>query len=390
MRRPLSKISASVLFAGVQVLSPFLYAANTKARNCAEALILAAAKKNVRDVYKNRPNGGGVCALGVRQSLQLSKVGGVEGPLGNAIDYIKTMPPQGFVDSGVRDPKKAPPGSILVFSGPKSAEYLRTGKLGSPAGDWVGHVTIKGDDGYYYTDGRTAEPAIGWTKDRNTGKTRNMAAIFVAGVELINEFNGKCAKLARDGYDEMTAQDLFLIAALATSVPSFASSKTVTTSCKGCESSNKLIQNVAPLSFMNKADRNKGYRAVEPALDELRKFLALEKNNETRQLRFEALINMVREVAPYDVEGQLTQSLAKELAKDSGLQSQYNSVLDQLRASETPVDRCKTTALHAAVTESLCLISAGVKGQDHHREQVHSTNNCIQAFNIEDCLTQIR
>ncbi|MGZ3721433.1 MAG: hypothetical protein ACXVA9_00800, partial [Bdellovibrionales bacterium] len=62
----------------------------------------------------------------------------------------------------------APPGSVLIFSGPCTPGYPHpegTFGCGSGAGNRVGHVTIKGDaksDGrqYYYTDGRTEDPAI--------------------------------------------------------------------------------------------------------------------------------------------------------------------------------------------------------------------------------------
>src|SRR6185437_4987675 len=65
----------------------------------------------------------------------------------------------------------APTGAVLVFRGPYTDDYLKTGVVpplgqrhGHPVGDWVGHITVKGDfnhaDKWYYTDGRTTAPAI--------------------------------------------------------------------------------------------------------------------------------------------------------------------------------------------------------------------------------------
>src|SRR4051794_16718186 len=60
--------------------------------SCAEKIILKAAKKVVEDDFDNSSTSGGYCALGVRKSLQRSKVGGIAGGIGNAIDYMKNLP----------------------------------------------------------------------------------------------------------------------------------------------------------------------------------------------------------------------------------------------------------------------------------------------------------
>lgn len=154
-------------------------ATQSEREKCYGKEILAAAKKNVRRRYGNRSYSGGQCAYGVRTSLQ--KAGLRVGGLGHAIDYHKqstrrsgTLAPHGFVNeiSKYKTADKAPAGAILVFSGPRSDDYLRNpGKYrrggsivnkarGTSAGSYVGHVTVKGDDGRYYTDGRTKDPAI--------------------------------------------------------------------------------------------------------------------------------------------------------------------------------------------------------------------------------------
>ena len=161
--------------------------------SCARQKVLTSAKKVVANTYGNRPNSAGTCAKGVRLSLQASRVGEVNDGLGNAIDYLATIVPHGYVDSGIKDPNKAPPGAVIVLDGPKTDEYLRNHWLPRRGlGTYVGHVTIKGDDGYYYTDARTREVAMGWAGGQNRGHIRNVRAIFVPGEELVSEYKGKC------------------------------------------------------------------------------------------------------------------------------------------------------------------------------------------------------
>lgn len=160
--------------------------------NCARTKVLSAAKTTVRKIWGNRSNGGGQCALGVRQSLQASKVGGIQGGIGHAADFINRLKGFGYVDTGIRDPKKAPAGSVIVLGGPNTATYFRTGRMSRPYGNWVGHVTIKGDDGYYYTDGKTAEVAIGWSNDQNRRGTRTIIGVFVPGSDLVLKHRGTC------------------------------------------------------------------------------------------------------------------------------------------------------------------------------------------------------
>lgn len=162
------------------------------AENCAEILILEAAKLNVAENFGNSSVSHGECALGVRTSLQRSKVGAVVGGLGNAIDFVDKLQVHGFIDSGILDPRMAPAGAVIVFAGPLSDKYLKNGKFGKPPGDWLGHVTIKGDDGRYYTDGRTHEPALGWVNGRNDQGIRNVVGIFVPNAALIKQFEQSC------------------------------------------------------------------------------------------------------------------------------------------------------------------------------------------------------
>jgi hypothetical protein len=58
----------------------------------------------------------------------------------------------------ITNPYDAPPGTVIIFRGPyNGSEYVQ--RRSYPAGNWVGHVTIKGDDGFWYTDGKTRVPS---------------------------------------------------------------------------------------------------------------------------------------------------------------------------------------------------------------------------------------
>lgn len=162
------------------------------APNCARSILLQAAKTTVRKRWGNRSYSGGQCALGVRQALQASGVGGINGGIGHAIDFKSRLTRYGYVDTGIRDPRKAPPGAVIVFDGPNTSSYLRTGRMSRPYGNYVGHVAIKGDDGFYYTDGRTSEPAIGWSGERNRSRIRNIVAIMVPNETIIRQYVGRC------------------------------------------------------------------------------------------------------------------------------------------------------------------------------------------------------
>lgn len=136
---------------------------SSKDLGCFQRELLKAAKTQVRVKYGNRPYSAGRCARGVRESMDRAGMNMGQG-LGHAIDFHAKgrLAAKGFVNriSQYPNPKNAPAGAILVFSGPKSKQYLRNGRFAKPWGDYLGHVTIKGDDGKYYTDARTANAAV--------------------------------------------------------------------------------------------------------------------------------------------------------------------------------------------------------------------------------------
>lgn len=123
--------------------------------------LLTAAKSRVRRVYGNRPNSHGQCGQGVGESILAAGFSFAHGGR-NAINYMHLLPEYGWKRLNVSSASAAPPGSVLVFYGPCTPGYRAPGGDHRCVmnGDRLGHVTIKGDDGYYYTDGRTRAPAI--------------------------------------------------------------------------------------------------------------------------------------------------------------------------------------------------------------------------------------
>lgn len=298
---------------------------------CAESLILAAAKNNVAARFHNAPESGGRCAFGVRTSLQLSGVGGVKDGLGNAVDYLNSLPPHGFVDSGVRDPNTAPPGSVVVFAGPYSPQYLADGRYGVPAGNWLGHVTIKGDDGYYYTDGRTVEPALGWEKGVDVSDIRVVAGVFVPGPALTAAYAGACPK------------------------------PTVFAGTVAAESNARLS----------------GHRRAWDVARRLSLALAMKPGSAARSASFLDLLPDARRAMAYDAESALAQSLARAIRDDADLRAAYDGYVRSLGGPD-----CATQRLTRAVARAACLDGAG---QDEPGLSGGSARDCPEPFDVKRC-----
>jgi hypothetical protein len=109
----------------------------------------------------------------------------------------------GWTKLSVSRPEEAPPGSVIIFRGPKDPFGYKDSRNPRnnlpayvpgmrPAGDWVGHVTIKGDDGLWYTDGRTpmASPA----------QDRTFVAAFMPGPEQNKASAGACDAYKKSPY----------------------------------------------------------------------------------------------------------------------------------------------------------------------------------------------
>lgn len=329
------QLSYALAFSGTLFTASYAFSqSQSMDGSCAEEIILAAAKKNVADNFHNQPESGGECAYGVRTSLQQSSVGGIRGGIGNAIDFLQSLPPYGFEDSGLRDPNTSPPGAIIIFSGPNSSQYLKTGKYGSPPGDWLGHVTIKGDDGYYYTDGRTAEPAIGWENGKNVEGIRDVAGIYVPGDMLVAEYADKCANM------------IFPLAIAET--PS--------------------------------AAEIEGHRKASLAVRQFKSFAALSPDDPSRLTKFREILALARDVEPYDGEARLAHMLGEAVQKDPALQSEYDKFLDPLGPND-----CKAAALMHSVDKAVCLNQAGATGQD-----VDAPKTCPDTFRYDVCVKQLK
>lgn len=122
--------------------------------------------------WRHRTRSGGDCALGVRTLLDMAGLKKSGTTLGHAIHYHgrNTLRPLGYRQLAGVTEENAPPGAILVYKGPKSPQYL-AGKIGSDGtGTTLGHVTIKGADGKFYTDGKTS---------RGAGANRDLVGVYV-------------------------------------------------------------------------------------------------------------------------------------------------------------------------------------------------------------------
>lgn len=161
----------------IKPISPTVYSP-TQREACYRNHLLQVAKTQVSRWYGNRDHSIGDCAKGVRSIMGVAGMNPL-GALGDAYHFKRDgkLKQLGFKDiyyPGMR-PDQAPPGAILIFRGPLTYETNgvlppRRSRGGRGAGNWVGHVSIKGDNGFYYTDGRTSYPAVG---------NRFLAGVFV-------------------------------------------------------------------------------------------------------------------------------------------------------------------------------------------------------------------
>ncbi len=158
---------------------------------CFTKHLLKSTKRNVRRNH-NHFGSRGYCGRAVAQSI---KRAGIRIQKGNGIDYYRPSGsgrPSGYLERAgftnfyeavankIRAKGKkvnqrrliaeAPAGAVLVFKGPDTDRYWRNGRIGEPPGDYVGHVTIKGNDGLFYTDGKTRRAAI---------KNRQLVGIYL-------------------------------------------------------------------------------------------------------------------------------------------------------------------------------------------------------------------
>src|SRR3989338_4874862 len=147
--------------------SPDAFAADEMDATCAGDKIADAVKKVVKTKYGNRAVSRAQSPKGVKAALESEMIVPRDTIRGNAIDYVNILPKHGFVLPPSRDVAKAPPGAIIVFKGSKSDEYLKTKKMRRPYGIWVGDITIKGGDGFYYADARKGNAGIGWRGGKN-------------------------------------------------------------------------------------------------------------------------------------------------------------------------------------------------------------------------------
>lgn len=172
-----------------------------QAMPCAQCRLLDSAKEWVSKKYKNRSHSHGDCGGAVGDIILNAGFPFIKRPEVSknkhhdkfnryAIDYMNFLPRLGWTKLEVTDPDQAPPGSIMIFSGPCTSTFQGVGQpsekwgCDGPPGNRVGHATIQGEKKtnkrnenrrWTYTDGRTDRPAV---------SNRYFVTAFVPGPEL--------------------------------------------------------------------------------------------------------------------------------------------------------------------------------------------------------------
>jgi hypothetical protein len=148
--------------------------------------------------FAGRSHSGGQCAKGVRMLLSNAGMSKKGQSLGNAIEYASgrdigvsnrgdgSLKRLGFRKLEGYTAATAPAGAVLVFGGPKSKDYMAGRVSSDDTGTTLGHVTIKGRDGYY-TDGKTTNAA---------GMRRYLVGVYVMStcVNCNQKVNDRCEK----------------------------------------------------------------------------------------------------------------------------------------------------------------------------------------------------
>lgn len=171
-------------------------------RACYAENLVYFAKQVVRSSFGNRSHSRGQCAYGVRLILDKArykdKIGAGVGEGAYDFQGLGYLERYGFRNIlpdimkeknysqrelfNMLSTAKIPQGAVIIFKGPRTDEYARKGfrhQTLRPLGQWYGHIAVTGemlrDDQvsikkgrykksqpkrYFYTDGRTEEPAI--------------------------------------------------------------------------------------------------------------------------------------------------------------------------------------------------------------------------------------
>lgn len=155
----------------------------SRSLSCAQRELLAAAKR----IAPMRSHSVGLCGPGVQNiiaSAERHNPGFNVPPLPESNRYPPEFIPwfkkRGWTNLKIRSAYEAPPGTVVIFRGPNRYRDYQQGMY--PPGDWVGHIAIRGDDGLWYTDGRTPLPA---------GANRYFQAAFVPGPRQIASCGGR-------------------------------------------------------------------------------------------------------------------------------------------------------------------------------------------------------
>ena len=156
--------------------------------------------------------------------------------------------------------------------------------------------------------------------------------------------------------------------------------------CPGCTVAENLRKDVLKLKYGNDDDRLKGQEKVTATVTQLLDFRKAPKNTPNLQLWFKSLLELSRDAAPFDGEGQLASVLSDMIVKDASLHALFSSFL--AGQSKAPgVELCKSKLFENSVAEDVCYAENGVKGQGGSASE-KIAQKCTRKFDFSECVSK--
>jgi hypothetical protein len=166
--------------------------------NCAQQALVDGAKR----FGKHRNGFGKWCSQVVSNIIQgvekkFPNFNGTPWERNDAVYQAQQLANDGYEKlSGITNANinSAPPGTIVIFNGNNNRDSTTANDItplpgrrhrgGQGAGNWVGHIAIRGDDGFWYADGRTRMATF-------NDAIRPLRAAFIPGQTQIAACSGK-------------------------------------------------------------------------------------------------------------------------------------------------------------------------------------------------------
>jgi hypothetical protein len=156
--------------------------------------------------------------------------------------------------------------------------------------------------------------------------------------------------------------------------------------CSACTTADNLRKDLQKqkLTYGNDQDRLKGGETVTATVTQLQDFSKVPSSSSTRPQLFTSLLDLSREAAPFDGEGQIADVLADMIIKDASLRTRFSTYL--AGQSKAPgVEFCKSKLLENSVAQDVCLQEGGMKGQGGNAS-AKLAEKCSKKFDFSECL----